>query len=208
MRTMRLALTGTVILALLGGLGGAVVAQDSEMTPMPDDGTTFPTGTFVAAEWSDRFLEFNEDGTCRWTAAWGDRAVTDCIYAVDADLYTEVSHEWPGYEEQVPATYHWDYDGEYLTFELRGEESMAHRQALYEEQPYRHVPNPRLVVMAGYDIAAGTELLAGHTELRVVPGDETPADALTDRDLATGSVAAVAILKGQPITPDLLEVSE
>jgi len=208
MSMLRMSLAGTVILALLGGLGGAVVAQESDMTPMPDDGTVFPTGTFVAAEWSDRFVEFNEDGTCRWTGAWGDRAVTDCIYAVDGDLYTEVSHEWPGHEEQVPATYHWDYDGEYLTFELRGEESMPHRQALYEEQPYRHVPNPRLIVMAGYDIAAGTELLAGHTELRIVPGDETPADALTDRDLATGSVAAVAISKGQPITPDLLEVSE
>jgi hypothetical protein len=67
------------------------------------------------------------------------------------------------------------------------------------------VPNPREIVLAAYDIAAGTTLLAGHTELRVVPGDEALADALTDRDVATGSVAGAEIPKGQPITPDMLE---
>jgi hypothetical protein len=34
MRTLRLSLAGTVILALLGGLGGAVVAQDEPADPM------------------------------------------------------------------------------------------------------------------------------------------------------------------------------
>jgi hypothetical protein len=44
MRTLRLSLTGTVMLALVGGLGGAVVAQDQEPTPV-----TFVTGTVAEA---------------------------------------------------------------------------------------------------------------------------------------------------------------
>ena len=42
MRTLRLSLAGAVILALLGGLGGVVVAQDEEPAPV-----TFVTGTVV-----------------------------------------------------------------------------------------------------------------------------------------------------------------
>ena len=44
MRTLRLSLVGTVMLALVGGLGGAVVAQDEEPTPV-----TFVTGTVAEA---------------------------------------------------------------------------------------------------------------------------------------------------------------
>ena len=83
MRTLRLSLTWAVIVVLLAGLGGATVAQESEMASMPDDGTVFPTGAFVAAEWSDRFVEFDEDGICRWT--WpSNREVMSCTYSVES----------------------------------------------------------------------------------------------------------------------------
>ena len=43
MRTLRLSLVGTVILALLGGPGGAVVAQDTEDPGAPEPGTASET---------------------------------------------------------------------------------------------------------------------------------------------------------------------
>ena len=61
MRTLRLALAGAAILVLLGGLGGAVVAQSEE-----SDAMAFPTGTLVANEVLYIWVEFNEDGTCSW----------------------------------------------------------------------------------------------------------------------------------------------
>ena len=195
-------MVATLLLVLM--VAGAGIAGSQLLTPSPDDETAFPTGTFVAAEWSNRFVEFNQDGTCRW--AHIQETPMDCTYAVDGDLYTETSYESDDVKHYPPATYHWEYDGEYLTFELRGEDPHVWRRAIYQEQPYRHVPDPRLVVLAAFDIAAGTELLTGHMEDRVVPGDQVPSDALTDRDLVASSVAAVAITKGQPITPDLLAV--
>ena len=45
MRTLRLSLAGTVILALLGGLSGAVVAQEEEQT------ATHVTGKVISGEW-------------------------------------------------------------------------------------------------------------------------------------------------------------
>ena len=55
MRTLRLSLVGTVILALLGGVGGAVTAQDPEAATW-----THVTGRTVEGEW-------NVEGTpARW----------------------------------------------------------------------------------------------------------------------------------------------
>ena len=45
MRTLRLSLAGTIILALLGGLSGAVLGQDDEEMPV---GATHVTGTVTA----------------------------------------------------------------------------------------------------------------------------------------------------------------
>jgi len=192
----------TLLLVLM--FAGAGIAGSQLLSPPPDEETTFPTGTFVAAEWSSRYVEFNEDGTCHW-AFPVDRQWYDCTYAVEGDLYTELSNTWQSPQEDPPASYHWEYEGEHLAFELQGEDPIVSRRATYQEQPYLFVPNPRVVLLAIYDIAAGTELLAGHTALRVVPGDQVPADTFTDKGPVTGSVAAVAIPEGQPITPDLLE---
>jgi len=45
MRTLRLSLVGTVILVLLGGLGGAVVAQDEPADPMAPAAVTGTVGS-------------------------------------------------------------------------------------------------------------------------------------------------------------------
>jgi hypothetical protein len=56
MRTLQVSLAGAVILALLGGLGGAVVAQDEEPTPV-----TFVTGTVAEAYGYDVYREEEGD---------------------------------------------------------------------------------------------------------------------------------------------------
>lgn len=203
----RQARAATLGLGLAIGLSaGATALEEAIEAPVADAEPAvgaFPTGTFVTAEWGDRFAEFYEDGTCRWT--WpNDRRVMDCTYAVDGDLFTETDYVWSP-KLFGPATYRWDFDGEYLTFVLVGKDPSAGRRANYQEQPYRYVPDPQLVVVAAYDIDAGTELLAGHTEWRIRPGADVPGDTLTEREVATGVAATVDITEGQPITPDLLE---
>ena len=51
------------------------------------------------------------------------------------DLYTEMTHDYSG-ARQVPVTYHWRYDGHNLTFELKGEDVISHRQSVYGGQTY------------------------------------------------------------------------
>ena len=207
MRTMCRIAAGVVVSASLVGPGNAVIAQDgaaasTDVTEPTAGG--FPTGTFVTAEWGDRFAEFDEDGSCRWR--WPkDRRLMECTYTVEGDLFTEASYVWESPKQYPPATYRWRFDGEYLTFELVGEDPSPGRRANYTEQPFVHVADPRLVVVAAFDIEAGTELLAGHTELRVRPGAEIPEDSLTDKDPATGAMTLADISKGQAITPGLLE---
>jgi hypothetical protein len=53
-----------------------------------------------------------------------------CKYAVNGDLYTEMTFEWAS-GAQVPATYYWTYDGENLTFELWGEDMRPSRKSSY-----------------------------------------------------------------------------
>ena len=198
---VRVAAIIVATLLLTAAIAGAGIAGQRLLAA---EETTFPTGTFVASEWSDRFVEFNEDGTCHWvlTAGYQDFG---CTYVTDGDLFTETSmdEEWVKWAEYEPLTYRWDYDGEFLTFQPLGADEQSRESARYLEQPYRYVPDPRLIVIADYDIAAGTELLAGHTDLRVAPGADVPEDTLDDQDLATGRIAATDIAKDQPITPDL-----
>jgi uncharacterized protein (TIGR02246 family) len=88
----------------------------------------FPTGTFVSASGRTKG-EFHADGTCRW---YSDVEVWEvpCKYAVNGNLYTEMTFEW-GTGVQAPATYYWTYDGEKLTFELWGEDVRPHRKSVY-----------------------------------------------------------------------------
>lgn len=210
MRTMRRIAAGAVVLALLVGAGNAAVAQDGPAASAEVTGSTaggFPTGTFVTAEWGDRFAEFDEDGSCRWR--WPkDRRLMECTYTVEGDLFTEASYVWESPKQYPPATYRWRFDGEYLTFELVGEDPSSGRRANYTEQPFVYVVDPRLVVVAAFDLEAGTELLPGHTELRVRPGAEIPEDSLIDKDMTTGATTVADISKGRAITPDLLEPTE
>ncbi len=89
----------------------------------------FPTGTFVSTNGTPA-VEFYEDGTGSWTT-WN----LPFKYAVNGDLYTEMTFEYPS-GLQVPATYYWTYDGENLTFELWGEDMRPHRQSVYEGHTY------------------------------------------------------------------------
>jgi len=100
------------------------------------DTTEFPTGTFVSAS-GIIAVEFHEDGTCRWYSDAEEWEVP-CKYAVNGDLYTEMTFEWPS-GPQVPATYYWTYDGENLTFELWGEDMRPHRKSVYDGQTYTKV---------------------------------------------------------------------
>ena len=58
MRTLRLSLAGTAILALLGGLGGAVMAQDEEEMPVT---ATRVTGTQIDSVWDESEMEETSD---------------------------------------------------------------------------------------------------------------------------------------------------
>ena len=196
MRTLRLSLAGTAILVLLGGLGGAVVAQSEESDTM-----AFPTGTLVANEVLHVWVEFDEDGTCGWHEYSRD---VPCIYAVRGDLFTEMAFEWPS-GVQAPGTYYWDYDGERLAFEVWGEDPNWRRYNKLSNHTFRPVPDPREVVVAIRDIAAGDPVRQRWTTLSIVSAAEAGSDALTYVPDVFGGVAAVPISMGQPITPGLLE---
>jgi hypothetical protein len=70
MRTLRLSLVGVVTLALLGGLGGAAMAQEEEQT------ATHVTGRVVSGEWSDPRLPPMMTGRMNLDAHWRE---TDAI---------------------------------------------------------------------------------------------------------------------------------
>jgi len=193
MRTLRLSLVGTVILALLAGLSGAVVAQSEESEPM-----AFPTGTLVAVENNYLLLEFHEDGT-----GFGQDVniggTVSFTYATNGDLYTEMTNNAG---RQVPATYYWDFDGEHLTMELWGEDLIEHRNFMYADNTWMPVEDPVLVVVADRDLEVGEPVWVNRG---FVLAAEAGPDAYTSLIDVVGYVAAVPISKGQPITPDLLE---
>ncbi len=77
MRRLRLSLVGTVIVVLLGGLGGAVLAQDDGAS---GSGYTLISGTTTAEQWhADAEQSWEEDGVLysrgmvgEWTVWWSD----------------------------------------------------------------------------------------------------------------------------------------
>ncbi len=196
---------GAILITMLLLAATVVGAGAAGQRLLAADEPPFPTGTYVATEWSDRFVEFRDDGTCLWTLTPGYQDF-ECTYAIDGDTFTETSRDEnfifsSGYG---PHSYRWDYDGSVLTFQPDEDGSTGPIGAIYLEQPYRYVSEPRLVVFADFDIAAGTELLRGHTDLRVAPTAEVPADAFDDQQLTVGFITTADIAKGEPITPDLL----
>jgi hypothetical protein len=98
------------------------------------EGTEFPTGRFVD-ERGSRAFEFDEDGTWRYYEGNMDRPAVSGHYATTGNLYTEMTHDYPGYPK-IPVTYYWTYDGQSLTFQLYGEDVMSHRRSCYDGQTY------------------------------------------------------------------------
>ena len=64
MRKLRLSLVGTVMLTLLGGLGGAVAAQDDEMTG------TRVTGVVSGPQWPGPWPAPTEEGGATYWSDW------------------------------------------------------------------------------------------------------------------------------------------
>ena len=76
MRTLRLSLAGTVILMLLGGLGGVAAAASDADAP----GMTWFTGTITdeqwysegAEEWTEDDVSYVQGMVSKWTVEWTD----------------------------------------------------------------------------------------------------------------------------------------
>jgi hypothetical protein len=93
----------------------------------------FPTGTFADAN-GVVLVEFAGDGTGVWFSE-AEGWEVPITYAVNGDLFTEMTFDYPG-GAQTPATYTWTYvDGE-LAFELWGEDLRPHRNEVYTGGPY------------------------------------------------------------------------
>ena len=61
--TARVAAIMVATLLLVLAVAGAGIAGSQLVSPAPEEEAAFPTGTFVAAEWGDGFVEFHDDGT-------------------------------------------------------------------------------------------------------------------------------------------------
>jgi len=122
-------LWATAVLVL--GLTGCSADETS------DESGGFPIGRFAEDDNANHVFEFHEDGTYLYDESdfvGGDPDVAG-MYGVSGDLYTEMTHDYSG-ARHVPATYHWTYDGQNLTFELEGEDVISHRKGVYDGQTY------------------------------------------------------------------------
>jgi len=146
-----------VIVALFGGflLTGILTAPQEEGTPATvtespslttTGGLAFPTGMFVSDE-DGRTLEFRADGTCQRTGV-------PCTWGLNGKLYAEMTFEDPS-GAQVPATYSWGFDGEYLTFEPRGTDLRPGREVAYLDDAYRLVGEALPVPPAASEFPTG-----------------------------------------------------
>lgn len=180
-----------------------------ETLPLPPTETDFPTGTFVAVESPYKALEFNEDGTGRAEYLPGvlPGEVMPFTYGVRDDLYSEMTNSPGSPGPVVPMTYYWDFDGEHLTFEVWGEDLRPHRAEDYSNT-FRFIEDPRIVVVAKKDFAAGDEVRYHGTGLGMADAAEVGPDTYTELDDVGadvgGRVATVPISRGQPITSDML----
>jgi hypothetical protein len=107
------------------------------ITPLPFvEGTKFPTGKFehVGGHW---IVEFREDGTEYWysTRQLGDG---NAKYGVNGNLYSSMQFSYTT-GRQLPGTYYWSYDGEFLTFQVWGEDLRPTRWGSTHGQTYRFI---------------------------------------------------------------------
>ncbi len=213
---------GGAVLALFGGLlltlGVVGPADDSTMPAAPtateevstssgSDG--FPTGLLVANDdYGGRYLEFHEDGTGMYFEHPGSFEVP-FRYGVSGDVWTEMTHDSPlSSDRQVPATYHWTWDGEFLSFELWGEELNPGTRGATFKSDFRLLPGSRVVVVPFLDLPAGEAISSVLLSLDIVPAADVDPEAFTSRADVVSHTTAVAIEQGQVITPDLLEPAE
>ena len=213
-------IAAAVVVALFGGflLAGVLTAPDGDQvvpaavtespSPMATEESSsgmdaFPTGIFISVDTGRELFEFHGDGT----GLTRDPVLTlgRFTYAVDGDVYTAGTP--PGAlnpaepDDYGPGTYRWDYDGERLTFELI--EDPSDRRVTRLAKTFRQIEDPREVMVASRDLDVGDSVRAW---LTFVDADEAGPDAYTSKAEYVGHVAAVPIAKGQPITPDLLEL--
>ena len=197
MRAVRLSVAGAATVVLFGGLGGTITAQD------PSEPVAFPTGSFVSVENPDMLLEFHEDGTGvshNLSPAW-----YHCFaYAVDGDVYTWLSADWD-WEPYGQTTMTWTYDGELLAFESLGEDRAPYRDWVYEANTYAPVEDPRIALVAAWDVEVGERVYAVRAFVATSAAGPDAFTRLYDLIDIGPAVAAVPISEGQPITPSLLE---
>jgi len=213
MRALRVPLLGTVMLGLLlGPTGAAVCEEPAAVTESPSPMTSeesssgmdaFPTGYFVPAETGSGLVEFHGQGTGSFDPL-GDLFRLPFKYAVDGDMFTSL---WAavgmGKIQCGPADYRWAYDGGLLTFELIGEDDCERRKTAMVNGPFQPIEDPQLVMVATIDLDVGDPIRAWEA---FVPAAEVGPDAYTSKVDYLGRVAAVPIAKGQPITPDVVEL--
>ena len=117
-------------IAMFGAMTLGVAACNSG-----GDTTEFPTGRFVHEHKDNQVFEFDEDGTWRYFEGNLEVPSVQGKYGVNGNLYTEISHDY-SLSPNIPATYTWTYDGQKLTFHLWGEDKIAHRKSVYDDQTY------------------------------------------------------------------------
>ena len=216
MRTLRLSLVATVMLGLLLGSTGTVASQEPAATESPSpmaseesssDMDVFPTGLFVSVEDGRAMLEFHRGGSGEWSDVFGSGWFF--TYAVDGDVLTwstapfhSLSEAAGGPRHFDDATYRWDYDGEWLAFELVGEDPSDRREELLK-RPFRPIEAPRVVMVATFDLDVGDPIRAWKA---FVPAAAAGPVAYTIKTEFLGHVAGGPIAKGQPITPDVVEL--
>jgi hypothetical protein len=121
---------------LLGCLLSAILTGcsiDAAETPAAEQ-TEFPTGRFVDED-SNRAFDFNEDGTWHYFEYNMEVPSVSGKYATNGSLHTEMTHDYSA-SRSIPVTYCWAYDGSKLTFQLHGEDLIAHRKTCYDGQTY------------------------------------------------------------------------
>jgi hypothetical protein len=145
--SLKMSLPMLIVSSLLLLVSCATPLAALNRTPIPPTRTPlpplispqFPTGFFYHTHpggLSYCVFQLNQDGTFsyyysiysldlsnRKPSATGTYAITD-------NLYNEMSSTLPGCSQ--PATYYWTYDGQFLTFQVLGEDSCTERQKSYE----------------------------------------------------------------------------
>ncbi len=111
-------------------------------TPLPPPiAADFPAGTFYHHHTRDDsycVFQFYQDGTfsyfysIRPLDSYSSRKPDETgTYSVDGILYTITSSSLT-YCQPPTATYYWTYDGQNLTFQVKGEDKCGDRQKSYE----------------------------------------------------------------------------